>query len=270
MQYLHTRSFTKLSTSCGQLQIFIYSFPQSKPNSFRPRRQPKHKYTMEQIRFGVELEMVVRPKLEALKILTEYYDFYLTPYETDDDVDDNTAEIIDFLRTYFNQAGIPTNPEDQEIDEETDYSRWTITTDPSINDGGGCYGIEVISPVFVSNFGSETSQGTGPWQEGVYNVLKSIEKYFDIVTDDRHGCATHVHISPVQGSNAPLVRRCARFLVCEDQTLTNMLPETQKRNSYSRPNFSVRPRPDLAELTENLSINQMVDMMMPRNSDMGR
>lgn len=62
----------------------------------------------EQLRFGVELEMVLRPKQATLTILENYYGFVLiqnASHSFNPCADTNRNGIMQFLRDYLRQSG---------------------------------------------------------------------------------------------------------------------------------------------------------------------
>lgn len=76
-----------------------------------------------QIRFGVEFEMVVRPKDETIPMLEDWFEF--SPrIELRGQREKNREAIIKFLQAYMGQAGLLVNDFDAEkkIGMESDYT----------------------------------------------------------------------------------------------------------------------------------------------------
>ncbi|OAQ67115.1 amidoligase enzyme domain-containing protein [Pochonia chlamydosporia 170] len=232
----------------------------------------------EQIRFGVEFEMVVRPKEETIKLLESLFEFdhrdanVLQTHDlgcTDRRVPNRNA-IVRFIESYLRQTGIEVNDSSacKKFLDDVDYTKWTVTTDPSITESGLGYGIEIISPVLISNLSAEISKCTGTWNSEMEMVWTAVEKYFDIVTETRHRCGTHVHMSPLLGFSTEQVRRFARFLYYLHSDITEHIPESRRKMRFSQPNFDIRPKPSLDELAEDVPLEQLISAMMPRLEDM--
>lgn len=80
-----------------------------------------------------------------------------------------------------------------------DYSMWSVMEDPSIKTHGTVYGVEIVSPVFVSDVGYDPHNCIGTWQDGIAMVWACVENYFHVVTQYQHRCGTHVLVSPPDG-----------------------------------------------------------------------
>ncbi|SPJ86860.1 uncharacterized protein FTOL_11885 [Fusarium torulosum] len=184
---------------------------------------------------------------------------------------------MDFLRDFLSQQKIPTNDPAEEVLEPgqfeytNDYSAWSIVQDMGIHVGPKyphCYGIEVVTPVFVTEIGERISDFTGPWQFDIERVWASIEKYFEVVTEYNHQCGTHVHFSPLNGFTTDQVRRVAHFLTDLDESITDHIPKERRMSSFIKPNFEIRSKPSLKGLKNSLGLQDIVDLMMPRQEDM--
>ncbi|CAH0053858.1 unnamed protein product [Clonostachys solani] len=190
--------------------------------------------TMDKIRFGVEFEMVVRPKEEVIPLLVEYFGFDLTEHE---DVVPKAAwrftnrdSVLRFFRYYLQQG-----EQDGYANagpEVGNYTAWSVVDDLSIKEEHFTYGIELVSPVFTSNIGPCLRDATGDWQYELVKLWAKIENYFDIVTVSSHHCGTHIH------------------------------------QPYAMPNFQVRPEPTMDGLKE-APLEDLVESMMPRREDFG-
>ncbi|KAH6968452.1 hypothetical protein DER45DRAFT_10962 [Fusarium avenaceum] len=132
-----------------------------------------------------------------------------------------------------------------------------------------CYGIEVVTPKFITETGKRISDFTGQWQLEIEKVWISIEKYFEVVTEYQHQCGTHVHFSPLNGFTTDQVRRFAHFLTCLDKSITDHIPAERRVSSFIRPNFEIRSKPSSTELNNSLSLQDIVNLMMPRDEDLG-
>lgn len=140
--------------------------------------------------------------------------------------------------------------------------------DVSITDEELHYGIEIISPIFNSDFGVKVENSVGPWQSEIEKVWALTEKYFEVVTEYRHQCGTHIHVSPPTGYSTDLVLKFARFLTLLDDTITDTVPKKRRESTFARPNFDVRPKPSLEVLTHEKSLDDLVNLMMPRDEDL--
>ena len=56
---------------------------------------------------------------------------------------------------------------DKSSETDADYTKWSIVTDPTFTEDGLAYGIEMVSPIFVSDFGDKVHKSTGTWQPDV-------------------------------------------------------------------------------------------------------
>lgn len=157
---------------------------------------------------------------------------------------------------------------DEKSEPEPDYSRWTVDEDGSIKAEDG-YGIEIISPVLLASVRSRRVS-PGDWETELQKVWALIENYFDVVTEYRHQCGTHIHLSPLGGFDAEQVRSFACFITCLSDQISQDIPPERKMSDFAPPNFEIRPRPSLSTLAPGTSINQLVEYMMPREEDRRR
>ncbi len=188
--------------------------------------------------------------------------------------DDNSSAIIEFLGSYLEQQGIQVNYDEEantyDQDRDLDYTKWTIKTDATISPDVLSYGIEIVTPIFHFDLGPTDESATESWKIEISKVWGTIERYFDIVTDTGHSCGTHVHVSPLDGFTADHVTQIARFLIqCRD-SINNSIPGHRLNAQHTLPNFLVRPVPPLDSLGFGVSLEHVVDLMMPRNEDLGR
>ncbi|KAI1174246.1 hypothetical protein F4777DRAFT_599703 [Nemania sp. FL0916] len=113
------------------------------------------------------------------------------------------------------------------LDIERDSTKWTVTKDPTIAANGPSYGVEIVTPIFYFDLGTTAQQAAGSWEFEIRRVWGTIDRYFDVITNDEHDCGTHIHISP---------------------------PD-------------VRPVPSLVSLASTTSLQDVVNMTMPRDED---
>lgn len=216
----------------------------------------------EQLRFGVELEVALEPREVTLELLQECYAYELTVENPEGplanhaaDVQNNRLAIMFFLRDFMAQQGIPVNnPVDEKkgrIGGDIDYTKWSVIQDASIQTTHPVYGVELVSPIFICDVGPWNFDCTGTWQRDIQMVWSCFEKYFHIVTVYNHGCGTHVHVSPLGGYTTEQVKNMCRYRI------TRGLPKDRQDLPYTRPNFTVRPAPDLDTLASHLSASRL-------------
>lgn len=155
------------------------------------------------------------------------------------------------------------------FESETDYSKWTIDEDVTIGEEENCYGIEIISPVFKTLVHNRRV-APGEWKTDIQKVWTALERYFDVVTEYRHQCGTHIHISPIGGFDQEQVRSFACFLTCSSDRISEDIPLERRKSEHAVPNFQIRPRPSLNALQAGMSTEHLVDVMMPTEEDMRR
>ncbi|KAM3505493.1 hypothetical protein MY11210_007949 [Beauveria gryllotalpidicola] len=135
------------------------------------------------LQFGVELELLLRPSERCLDQLVDVLQF------------DNSAEahLHDLQSAHvFDENG-------------PDYTKWTIGGDPSIREHGLDYGVEFSSPIYMA-------MDVMTWEEEISRLFTCISEWFEIVTDDASGCATHVHIGKASAPEFDLdeIRKLSR------------------------------------------------------------
>ncbi|KAK2612520.1 hypothetical protein QQS21_001458 [Conoideocrella luteorostrata] len=89
-----------------------------------------------QLQFGVELEMLIRPRAECIRSLVGWYGFDNSPGAHLTDMqggrrDDNRRAIREHLEDLLIDSGLPARLFDE---DESDFTKWTIDSDPSIQE----------------------------------------------------------------------------------------------------------------------------------------
>lgn len=208
------------------------------------------------LRFGVELELVVRPKPDAIDLMEDNFQYIDSEEAHRNDMsgkrDENRRRIVAFLREYFRLDSFEADVNDE---GERDYTRWIVEEDPSIQeDVGPNYGIEVVSPIQDAN-------NIKRWKETFDMIWAGIEKYFDIVTEPRHMCSTHVHISPAGGYSIDQARRVAKGVILFQNSIAEMTSAANQTNSE----YAVMPDfpNELLSRVDGMDRGQLVDAMVP-------
>lgn len=88
------------------------------------------------LQFGVELEMLIRPRPECLSLLEKFFDFDNSatthlPNLEGGNRDHNRDAICDFLAYQLAQNDLPARRFNE---DQSDYSEWIIDGDPSIQE----------------------------------------------------------------------------------------------------------------------------------------
>ena len=233
------------------------------------------------VRYGFEID--------PAKLLHTGSPWDKTPYEK------NAETLKEFLHKYFQISGFKMKPntlqedsdtekysdteedpdteQDSDAEEVLDYSKWSMTLDDSIQAMHPEYGIEIVSPVFTSDCGTATKDFKGSWQAEISKMWHVIEEGFEVVTEYRHECGTHVHMSPLTGFKTEYIRKFVRYLVSCESEVTSHFPRERVESDFCLPNFVVKAStPPLRQVNSYRSRKELLNMVCTkhfRNSQRG-
>lgn len=151
-------------------------------------------------------------------------------------------------------------------ESEPDYSKWTIDADPSIQADNGGYGVELTSPILSASVRSRFV-APGEWKTDIEKMWDALLKNFDVVTEYRHHCGTHIHISPLGGFDVEQVRSFACFITCLSDMISEEIPLERRQSRFAMPNFRVKTKPSLDKLAPGTPIAEAIELMMPTVED---
>ncbi|KAI0107524.1 hypothetical protein GGR51DRAFT_150816 [Nemania sp. FL0031] len=133
------------------------------------------------IKFGVEFEMVIRPNQAGLFLLEKHFEFKPIANNSDsignlydEQKNLNRTAIIDLLQNYLMQQGLEVNFDDNNAEESErpvrDYRLWSIIGDSSIVEGNDGYGIEIVTPILLTEVGHASLFFRGEWQSRIQMI----------------------------------------------------------------------------------------------------
>ncbi|KAM7200862.1 hypothetical protein V8F20_005104 [Naviculisporaceae sp. PSN 640] len=211
------------------------------------------------LRFGVEMEMLIRPKapaesppesVDSLEIFWSrllkngWYGNSFGYMDFDDELDRISYTrrwvLRETLAATLTEAGLRTvgakSGWNAEYKADRDYSARNLV-DETLNEvPEGYYRIEIVSRVLDTN---------ADWGEEIAKVFKILTHYCDIhLTPD---CSMHIHVSVPNPTGKPpyytdkQLGQIARALYLFNSAIVDAMPPGRKDNKYARPNPMTGP-----------------------------
>ncbi|KAH9908333.1 hypothetical protein F4778DRAFT_344222 [Xylariomycetidae sp. FL2044] len=175
--------------------------------------------------FGIEMEMLVKPNDNLKNPLKRYgWNPSITPSSVNVDKHGNRKALRKALAETLTINGLPAGL------IPGDYDQWTVADEPSLDEKGEFWRIELVSRVMDSS---------DPWNS-------EIDTLFDVVRDCceillTKGCATHVHVSPSKTRESRYtvqqLHQLLKSIAAYDDAITKLMPPDRKNNEWAESNL---------------------------------
>lgn len=176
-----------------------------------------------QIVFGIEMELLLRPKPAAKLELRRYgFNDKISPRSTDSNRKQaNRVAIYKFLEDTMRGAAIPTGH------QQGKFEGWTAEDETALDEYGDYWRCEIVSRILSSNEN---------WQAEVFSVFRVLGRNFDISLTT--GCSTHVHVSIKQDHIYTIeqLKRIVKGVIYYDGPITAIMPSERKDNPWADSN----------------------------------
>ncbi|KAI9764376.1 MAG: hypothetical protein M1840_008514 [Geoglossum simile] len=170
--------------------------------------------------FGVEIELLVRPKPALLEFMSQYGYEESTEYFQ---ARKNRRALHRALAEALSVGGLAAKVDE----DEGEFSTWLVAYDGSIQESDGFYGLEVISRLLES---------ADNWLAEIDLLWTLLDDFCFIRSDD--SCGTHVHTSLRGRYTLDELKRIAKATVYYEPAITSVMPNERKVSLWSRSNMS--------------------------------
>ncbi|EFR04945.1 hypothetical protein MGYG_07946 [Nannizzia gypsea CBS 118893] len=169
--------------------------------------------------FGVEMELLVKPKDNLFPMLVEY------GYKQNNIQRINRNVVHAVIVKKFLEEEFPM----ELATEDSQYiCNWLVASDSSIKESSGFFGVEVITRILYTN---------KDWVEEINDFWEILNLHFEILVDP--SCGTHIHVRPVEGYTLVQLKSIAKLTTVFQPAITALIPVWRQNADWCRPNAEI-------------------------------
>ncbi|KAM7200877.1 hypothetical protein V8F20_005119 [Naviculisporaceae sp. PSN 640] len=214
--------------------------------------------------FGVEIELLLKPKMDNSKFTTQLKARKFnpdTPSAPDSDFkppknnkaawdlyrrqEQNRNALRHVLAQSFQEEGIPAKADNMSNPE---YSTWTVCEEDALDEPEGYWRVELVSKVYSTKSYATPADS---WLTEFVTIFDVLRRCCWIQTTK--GCSTHVHVSRGvdQKFSDDEVRGICKAICYFDSAITEVVPEDRKNNIWAASNC-IGNDPDMESVSVKL------------------